>query len=175
MKKITIILAVLMIIMVNRNSKDEIIIPDTSIRFRVIANSNSIEDITKKNQISSFLNKELINLTKNSSNIEEAKENIISNKTKILSLIDAFLLKNKINQEYELSIGQNYFPTKYYKGIKYDSGYYDSIVLKLGSSSGMNWWCVVYPPLCLIDETSKDDAEYTSLIKETIDKYLHKL
>lgn len=175
MKKVLVVVAGIILILVNKNNKDDIIIPDASIRFRVIANSNSIEDINEKNKISKYLDKKIFSYISNSSNVEMAKENLINNRNNILSLIDTYLLENKINMEYDLSIGKNYFPTKYYKGIKYDAGYYDSIVLKLGNSSGMNWWCVIYPPLCLIDETDKTDIEYTTIVNELMEKYKRSL
>lgn len=175
MKKVLVVVAGIILILVNKNNKDDIIIPAASIRFRVIANSNSIEDINEKNKISKYLDKKIFSYISNSSNVEKAKENLVNNRNNILSLIDTYLLENKINMEYDLSIGKNYFPTKYYKGIKYDAGYYDSIVLKLGNSSGMNWWCVIYPPLCLIDETDKTDIEYTTIVNELMEKYKRSL
>lgn len=175
MKKILIVVAALMIIIVNNKSKDELIIPDTSIRFRVIANSNTLEDINEKNKLSNYLDTKIFEFVKNSTSVTEAKQALIDNKTKISSIIDEYLLNNRINYGYDLSIGENYFPIKYYKGVKYKAGYYDSIVIKLGSSSGMNWWCVIYPPLCLIDEENNKDIEYTSLIKEVMEKYKNRL
>ena len=50
MKKILVIVATLMIIVVNNKSKDDLIIPDASIRFRVIANGNTLKDISEKNK-----------------------------------------------------------------------------------------------------------------------------
>ena len=175
MKKILIIVAILMIVVVNNKSKDELIIPDASIRFRVIANSNTLEDISEKNKLSNYLDSKIFEFIKNSSSAIEAKQKLTANKDKISSIIDEYLLNNRIDYGYELSIGENYFPTKYYKGIKYNAGYYDSIVVKLGESSGMNWWCVIYPPLCLIDEENNKDIEYTSLIKEVMEKYKNRL
>lgn len=175
MKKILIVVAALMIIIVNNKSKVELIIPDTSIRFRVIANSNTLEDINEKNKLSNYLDTKIFEFVKNSTSVTEAKQALTDNKTKISSIIDEYLLNNRINYGYDLSIGENYFPTKYYKGVKYKAGYYDSIVIKLGSSSGMNWWCVIYPPLCLIDEENNKDIEYTSLIKEVMEKYKNRL
>lgn len=175
MKKLLIVVAALMIIIVNNKSKDELIIPDTSIRFRVIANSNTLEDINEKNKLSNYLDTKIFEFVKNSTSVTEAKQALTDNKTKISSIIDEYLLNNMINYGYDLAIGENYFPTKYYKGVKYKAGYYDSIVIKLGSSSGMNWWCVIYPPLCLIDEENNKDIEYTSLIKEVMEKYKNRL
>ena len=68
----------------------------------------------------------------------------------------------------------HYFPTKTYKGITYDEGNYESLLVTLGSGKGDNWWCVLFPPLCLLEaEESSDvkDVEYKSFIKEIIEKY----
>ena len=50
---------------------------------------------------------------------------------------------------------------------------YESLVITLGTGEGDNWWCVLFPPLCLVeaDENTTSDAEYTFFIKEIIDKY----
>ena len=71
---------------------------------------------------------------------------------------------------YSSNFGYNYFPEKEFKGLNYKSGYYKSFVVTLDEGEGENWWCVLYPPLCLVDE-NKDDYEYHSLIKDTILKY----
>ena len=67
----------------------------------------------------------------------------------------------------------NYFPQKEFKGVTYEEGYYESLVVTLGSGSGDNWWCVLFPPLCLLEaeESEKDDVEYQFFVKELIDKY----
>ena len=57
-----------------------------------------------------------------------------------------------------------------YKGIYYEEGEYESLVITLGEGIGNNFWCVLFPPLCLIDE-NEEEVEYTSFIKELIDKY----
>lgn len=66
----------------------------------------------------------------------------------------------------------NYFPEKEYKGVKYDEGYYESLVITLGEGKGKNWWCVLFPPLCLVEAEESDKVEYKFFIKELIDKYL---
>ena len=52
-------------------------------------------------------------------------------------------------------------------------GNYESLVVKLGEGKGENFWCVLFPPLCLLEaeESDKDEVEYKSFIKEIIDKY----
>ena len=168
MKKILIIVAILIIIVIN-NKVENIIIPESSIRFRVIANSSTIEDQLIKNNLSKNLGSYLTDLVKNAKSKEEANNIINENYHNIDNYVRVFLNNNHIKTEYDLSIGRNYFEEKSYKGIKYNSGYYDSIVLSLGNKKGINWWCVMYPPLCLIDET--DDVEYTTLVKDMLNKY----
>lgn len=169
MKKILIITALVLVIVIS-NKENNIIIPESSIRFRVISNENKLEDLTIKSKISLDLNKYLYSLTNNSNTKEEALNKLNNNYDNINNYIDNYLKKNNYNKPYKLSIGKNYFPKKEYKGIPYNQGYYDSIVLTLGEGKGVNWWCVIYPPLCLINE-NVSDVEYTSLIKEIINKY----
>ena len=80
------------------------------------------------------------------------------------------------NKKYTINYGYNYFPKKKYKGITYKEGNYESLVITLGEGAGDNFWCVLFPPLCLIeaDETSNDNVEYKFFVKELIDKYLKK-
>ena len=65
--------------------------------------------------------------------------------------------------------GKNYFPRKEYKNVIYEEGEYESVVITIGDGNGKNFWCVLFPPLCMLDEDS--NIEYSSLVKEIIDKY----
>lgn len=168
MKKALIIVAILIIIILN-NKGENIIIPESSIRFRVIANSNTLEDQIIKNNISKELSKYLNDLVAKAKSKEEANKIINENYLNIKTFVDNYIDINNINTKYDLSIGRNFFEEKSYKGVKYNSGYYDSIVLSLGKKQGVNWWCVMYPPLCLIEDSN--DLEYTTLIKDMLNKY----
>ena len=69
---------------------------------------------------------------------------------------------------YNISFGENYFPSKTYKGVKYNEGYYESLVIAIGDAKGDNWWCVLFPNYCLID---KEKSTYKSIIKDIFTKY----
>ena len=76
------------------------------------------------------------------------------------------------NVLYDINYGDNYFPEKEYKGVEYEAGTYESLVITLGSGKGHNWWCVMFPPLCLIDEKENlDNAEYTFYAQKLINKF----
>ena len=81
---------------------------------------------------------------------------------------------NNYNLPYQINYGKNYFPEKSYKGVKYESGMYDSLVVTLGKGEGENWWCVLFPPLCLMEaqETNMKDVDYEWFVKDIFKKYM---
>ena len=72
---------------------------------------------------------------------------------------------------FDIKYGLNYFPQKRFKGVTYNEGYYESLVVTLGEGLGENWWCVLFPPLCLIEASDSTDIEYTTMVKEVLNKY----
>ena len=80
---------------------------------------------------------------------------------------------NNITNNYSINYGNNYFPKKVYQEVEYPEGNYESLVITLGDGLGDNWWCVLFPPLCLLEaqEENIKDINYTFYIKELIDKY----
>ena len=168
MKKILLIGAMVILILVNVKNKDKeiIIIPNDSIRLRVISNSNSELDIKYKNELKEHLENTLYDLVKDAKSKEEVNEIIVSNFDNINEDIQLFLNSNN----YKLDYGQNYFPAKVYKGVIYEEGMYDSLVVTLGNGKGSNWWCVLFPPLCLLEEnTNTTDVEYRLFVSRIIE------
>ena len=79
--------------------------------------------------------------------------------------------KEKYELPFDINFGLNYFPKKEFKGIIYNEGYYESVVVTLGEGLGDNWWCVLFPPLCMIEAQESTNVEYTTVVKEVINKY----
>jgi len=167
-RKIFIILLLIIVIHIYKISDENIIIPDSSIRLRVIPNSNSALDINIKEQVKDYLEKDFYNLTKNTTDIENARIIINENITNIENNINDIFKENNYNLPYKVNFGENYFPEKTYRGVTYKEGYYESLVISIGEADGDNWWCVIFPNFCLVD-TSKDN-EYKSYFKELINK-----
>lgn len=164
MKKIICVLFFITIIFLGFQKKESIIIPKESIRFRLIANSNSVEDQALKKTIKEELETAFVkNLATTDINTTDASI------TSSLNVIDNVMQNYNVN--YDVSYGNNYFPEKEYKGVTYPAGNYKSLVITLGEGSGDNWWCVLFPPLCLLEtnENSKD-VEYQFYVKEVLDK-----
>lgn len=167
MKKIIVCLFIVTVLVLVNKEEFKVLIPEDAIRFRIIANSNSIEDQKEKIEIRNELEPIIGDILTNSTTKEETKTEINNNLYKINHVIDKF------NTTYDVNYGLNFFPEKNYKGVTYKEGNYESLVITLGDGLGDNWWCVLFPPLCLLEanETNYDDITYTSYIQELINKY----
>ncbi len=168
MKKIIIVLFLFTLIFFISKGNEEYIIPNNAIRLRVIANSNTFEDQATKMEIKSniedILKTDLISVSNKAEADGVIQEKIPQIKTMI----------NDYNINYNLNYGQNYFPEKSYKGVKYKEGMYESLVVTLGSGRGENWWCVLFPPLCLMEaqESKMEDVDYEWFVKDIFKKYM---
>ena len=171
-KYIYLIIAIIVmgIVYINVNA-DEVVIPDSAIRVRVIANSNSLVDQDMKLRVMEYLQTYLSPLLVDVSSIEEARDIINDKLGEINDSVGEILKDNNYDMGYSVNFGDNYFPNKEYKGVKYNAGEYESLVISIGSGSGDNWWCVLFPPLCLLDASVGDDVEYKLWVSELIDKY----
>lgn len=171
MKKIIIpILIIFTYVCISSYAKKNNLIPKEAIRIRVVANSNKQSDQEIKKEVKDSLEPYLYNLLYQAEDINIAKKIISLNMSKIKENINN-TLQNR--QKYEINFGKNYFPKKVYKGITYDEGYYDSLLITLGDGLGENWWCVLFPPLCLLEAKDYTDVEYSTYVGELIAKYFH--
>lgn len=174
-KLIPFILGILMLITISNNYKENYyIIPEESIRIRIIPNSNSVKDQYLKRQVKTNLELELTEDLKESKTIEASRIIINKNINKYNNVIKTVLKNENSNQKYSIDYGYHYFPEKLYKGVKYKEGDYESLLVTLGKGEGDNWWCVLFPPICSIEEDGQNNQqiEYSFYIKEMFKKYL---
>lgn len=168
---LTIIVAFLVYVNVNAEV-GEIVIPEAAIRVRVIANSNSIHDQSMKMKVKAKIEESISPLLIDVDNVEEART-IISNSIEQLEEdVEVLFSDNEYNKDFRVNFGDNYFPEKDYRGVHYDEGEYESLVVTIGEGEGDNWWCVLFPPLCLLeaDTSEVDDTEYKFFVAEMLEK-----
>lgn len=170
-KLILIILTIVTIYVVYNNVKaEEIVIPNTAIRLRVIPNSNNLLDQEMKAKVKEYLEANLYKDFVNVNNIEEARIMINNNIPKIEEDITSIFNENNYNMNFKVKYGNNYFPEKEYKGITYEEGYYESLVVEIGEAKGDNFWCVLFPSLCLLETEETTEVEYKLGVLELINK-----
>jgi stage II sporulation protein R len=104
---------------------------------------------------------------------KQKAENLLkSHLDKIKGVCDQTLKQNGFNYTASVGVKTEEFPTRVYGDLELEKGFYQALIIELGSGEGDNWWCVVYPPLCFIGEG--DSYVYKSKIKQIIDGFYNK-
>jgi len=137
-------------------------------RLRIIANSDSVIDQEMKYEVRD----KVITLTgdelKNKKTKLAAKEYITDNLKIIEEETRKIVATYGKDYEVRLKQGKIFFPDKYYGNQFYTSGKYDALKIEIGEARGNNWWCVMFPPLCIVafeDEAVADgDVQYKSFL-----------
>lgn len=172
MKQILFYICVIITLYMVIGGVSNVIIPDEALRIRVIANSNEDKDQEMKVLVKEELQTELYSLLKDTRGVDNARRIINSNLSFIDNRVNNLLTREKYDLDYTINYGLNFFPAKELGGVVYKEGYYESLTITLGSGEGSNWWCILFPPLCLLEIEEDTEIEYTSLVREMINKYL---
>ncbi len=114
---------------------------------------------------------DVISNIETTTDIKETRKKITESIPTIENKINNLFEKENYNQTFKINYGINHFPEKIYKNVKYQEGDYESMVIEIGEAKGDNYWCVLFPPLCMIDAEESDDVEYSFFISEIINKY----
>ncbi len=162
MRKIVFLLFIFIVIILVICSKEKYLIPDNAIRIRIIANSDDINDQKVKSEVKNKVNEFLYEKFQGIKTYKDADKVVKDNIREIDRIV------SEISNDFNISYGQNYFPSKEYKGMTYKEGNYNSLIIKLGRGEGLNFWCVLFPPLCLIDEENMDNITYTLYVKKLL-------
>lgn len=124
-------------------------IADNMVRLHIVANSNTDEDQALKLKVRDRVLTYVSNLIKNVTSKQEA-QNIIDNSLESINTVAQDEIKaNGYNYTTITTFEKEYFPTKYYDNFKLPSGIYKGLKIKIAKASGENWWCVVYPTICI--------------------------
>lgn len=137
------------------------------LRIHIIANSNQAGDqdikYEIKDKIVEILAPQIESCTTKSDFERVLKENL----SEICGIANEIVAHNNLDYKSSANVGREYIPTRAYDNFTLESGIYDSLVITLGEGKGDNWWCVVYPPLCFLEE----NVLLKSRILETIKKF----
>ena len=129
-------------------------IADGIFRLHVIANSDSVEDQNLKYKVRDALLEYMNSICADASSKEDAMNIASENLDNFREIAQKVVYDNDYNYPVTVEIGQYNFPTKHYGDVSLPSGIYDALRVKIGTASGQNWWCVMFPPLCFVDVSS---------------------
>jgi stage II sporulation protein R len=142
-----------------QNSSIQDSLSNKLIRFHVIANSDNAEDQALKLKVRDKVLEYISPKLKNCKSIEESREIIKANDEAIKSIAQQVVKKNGYSYQIATELSKQKFPVKTYGNITLPQGEYEAYRILIGNSSGQNWWCVMFPPLCFIDIT-KGEVSY---------------
>ena len=124
------------------------------LRLHVIANSNSEDDQNLKYLVRDNLISYMDTLCINCSSKEEVLQIANDNLNEFKKIAQDTIYNNGYDYDVSVELGNFEFPSKTYGDISFPAGYYDALRVKIGTATGKNWWCVMFPPLCFVDITS---------------------
>ena len=141
--------------------RDRKLLNDGIIRLHVVAASDSEEDQAVKLQVRDAVVAYVEEAMTHVMTLQEAKAWLEENLPGIQQAANAVLSKLGLSYEAEVTLAKEPFPVRHYDSFSLPAGVYNSLRISLGKAQGQNWWCVVFPRLCLpaAGESVEDAAE----------------
>ena len=139
------------------------------LRVHIRANSNSEEDQAVKYKVRDAVVEFLTPVVAECGRKDEAISAITKKLPEAEKVAERVLEENGYNYGARASIRKEEFPTRVYESVTLEAGVYDALILELGTGTGDNWWCVVYPPLCFT--SGNGNIIYKSKIAEIVRKF----
>ena len=164
------ILAILGVLVLGANSANQT--NNEYLRIHIRANSNSAIDQNVKYQIRDSIIDALVPIIANCETKREATLAIQNNLEMIETVADEILRANNFSYVSHAKITSEEFPTRTYGDLTLESGFYDALILELGTGAGDNWWCIVYPPLCFVN-ASPEQTQFKSRLIEIINNFFN--
>ena len=127
---------------------------DEVLRFHVLANSDSDEDQKLKMKVKSVLAGKLAEDMGRAGvdSKDEAWDYVSDNIQYYIDLAQMVIREEGYDYIVTATLGKHWFPVKVYGNCVYPEGEYDAFRILIGEAEGKNWWCVLFPSLCMVDE-----------------------
>lgn len=138
-------------------------------RLHILANSNTIADQSLKLKVRDKILEETGDIFTNVKSSNEAKKIANKNLSKIVNIAQREVYKNGYNYKVNAYVCNMYFDTRDYETFSLPAGMYDALRITIGEANGNNWWCVLYPSICLPSASSKESLDKSSLSKSQKD------
>ena len=119
------------------------------LRLHILANSDSEEDQALKLKVRDRILTEMGSTFETPETLEEAKNSAADHLKQVKEIAQDEIARNGYGYTVNAEIVNMYFTTRQYDTFTLPAGMYDAVRITIGKAEGKNWWCVLYPPLCL--------------------------
>lgn len=124
-------------------------VSDSVLRLHVLANSDSAEDQSLKLMVRDAVLEEAKVILPEGSSVREAEQILGRNLERLAAAGAAVVEQEGYDYPVSARLEDSWFPTKEYEDFALPAGQYRALRIVIGEGGGQNWWCVVFPPLCL--------------------------
>ena len=132
---------------------------DTVVRLHVLANSDSEADQALKLTVRDAVLAATAPLVENCTTRAEAIETLNAHLADLEAEAEAVIAAEGYDYPVTVLLGEEEYPTRTYESCAFPAGTYVSLRVLIGEGEGQNWWCCLFPPLCLSAATAKEDNE----------------
>ena len=137
-----------------------------TVRLHILANTDGDYDQELKYKVRDYVLKNYSDKLSGFENAENAKEELQALLPEIEESVDAYLKSEGASYSSRVTLSQEWYDTRAYDDFTLPRGVYYSLRVMLGEAEGKNWWCVMYPPMCLdlaTEDAPRDDGilDYT--------------
>ena len=119
------------------------------LRLHVVANSDNVRDQSVKLQVRDAVLAEAETITTGAETKQQAQELLSAELSRIEMAANAVLDEEGITDRARVTLDKEEYPKRYYDTFTLPAGVYDSLRVTIGEGEGQNWWCVVFPSLCV--------------------------
>lgn len=131
-------------------------LPQDVVRLHVVANSNGAEDQAVKLLVRDAVLEEAARWYQGAGSMEEASSQLCTHLQSIAGAARQVLGEQGVGYSATAQMTEMYFPTRDYGDFRLPAGRYRTLRVTLGEGAGKNWWCVVFPSLCLPAATQEE-------------------
>lgn len=131
-------------------------LPRDVVRLHVVANSNRAEDQAVKLLVRDAVLEEAARWYQGAGSMEEASSQLCTHLQSIAGAARQVLGEQGVGYSATAQMTEMYFPTRDYGDFRLPAGRYRTLRVTLGEGAGKNWWCVVFPSLCLPAATQEE-------------------
>ncbi|GEN34462.1 MULTISPECIES: stage II sporulation protein R [Aneurinibacillus] len=131
-------------------------VPEQSIRLRILANSDTPEDQQLKRQVRDRVIESVKGWAGGAESFDDARIVISNHLPELQRIVDETIKEKGFSYASRVELAPTDFPTKMYGTQVFPAGQYEAVRITIGNAEGKNWWCVLFPPLCFVDITNGD-------------------